>query len=54
MLVRWGFLKLSFHSCLRDGVVEETGTHPELLAAGGEYARLYNVQAEAFTTQALA
>ncbi|KAL4068181.1 P-loop containing nucleoside triphosphate hydrolase protein [Scleroderma citrinum] len=38
--------------CLRDGMVEETGTHPELLAAGGEYARLYNVQAEAFTTQA--
>lgn len=38
--------------CLKDGVVEETGTHPELLVAGGEYARLYNVQAGAFTTSA--
>jgi subfamily B ATP-binding cassette protein MsbA len=31
---------------LRDGRVVEDGTHDELLARGGEYARLYNLQFE--------
>lgn len=34
--------------CLKDGAVVETGTHVALLAADGEYARLYNLQAQAF------
>ena len=29
---------------IEDGRVLEEGTHAQLLAAGGEYARLYNVQ----------
>ena len=29
---------------IENGVVEEQGTHAELLAAGGEYARLYEAQ----------
>jgi len=29
---------------LRDGQVAEQGTHEELLAAGGEYERLYRMQ----------
>ena len=31
---------------LKDGVVQEQGTHEELLARGGEYADLYRVQFE--------
>ena len=31
---------------LKDGVVQEQGTHAELLARGGEYADLYRVQFE--------
>lgn len=33
---------------LKAGKVIEQGTHPELLALGGEYARLYYLQAEAY------
>jgi ABC-type multidrug transport system fused ATPase/permease subunit len=31
---------------LKGGAVAETGTHTELLARGGEYARLYTAQAK--------
>ncbi|PBK60555.1 P-loop containing nucleoside triphosphate hydrolase protein [Armillaria solidipes] len=34
--------------CLKDGTVAETGTHEELIAREGEYAKLYNIQASAF------
>ncbi|KAF8139286.1 P-loop containing nucleoside triphosphate hydrolase protein [Mycena galopus ATCC 62051] len=34
--------------CMKDGEAIETGTHKELMACGGEYAELYNVQAQAF------
>jgi ATP-binding cassette subfamily B protein len=34
---------------LRDGRVAEDGTHDELLALGGEYARFFTTQAEAFS-----
>ena len=30
---------------LKGGVIEETGTHAELIAAGGQYARLFELQA---------
>lgn len=33
---------------MKDGAIVEQGSHAELLAAGGEYASLYNVQAKAF------
>ncbi|KAJ8594639.1 P-loop containing nucleoside triphosphate hydrolase protein [Rhizopogon salebrosus TDB-379] len=35
--------------CMKEGTVVETGTHQELLDRQGEYAHLYNVQAQAFT-----
>lgn len=34
---------------LQDGRVAEDGSHDELLAAGGEYARLFRLQADRFT-----
>ncbi|KAG2337958.1 P-loop containing nucleoside triphosphate hydrolase protein [Suillus weaverae] len=34
--------------CMKGGAVVETGTHQELLNHQGEYAHLYNVQAQAF------
>ncbi|KAH7926141.1 P-loop containing nucleoside triphosphate hydrolase protein [Leucogyrophana mollusca] len=40
--------------CMKDGAVVETGTHEDLLAKMGEYAHLYNVQAQAFVTDAKA
>jgi len=47
---------IGFHSdaddeyrCMKGGSVIETGTHQELLNHQGEYAHLYNVQAQAFT-----
>ncbi|KAF8452298.1 P-loop containing nucleoside triphosphate hydrolase protein, partial [Boletus edulis BED1] len=36
--------------CIKEGAVVETGTHTDLLSRAGEYARLYNVQAQAFAT----
>lgn len=33
---------------MKGGTVVETGTHPALIENGGEYAKLYNVQAGAF------
>ena len=41
-----------FHtSCMKEGKVAETGTHADLLSKGGEYAQLYNVQAQAFAAE---
>ena len=33
---------------LDEGQVIETGTHTELLALGGEYAKLFTIQAEGY------
>ncbi|KAI0086163.1 P-loop containing nucleoside triphosphate hydrolase protein [Irpex rosettiformis] len=35
--------------CMKDGQLVEAGTHAELMALEGEYRRLYDVQAKAFT-----
>ncbi|KAF8652807.1 hypothetical protein AX16_004158 [Volvariella volvacea WC 439] len=34
--------------CMKEGSIAETGTHKELIVKGGEYAKLYNIQAHAF------
>ena len=34
---------------MNETAVEETGTHEELMKSGGDYARLWKIQAEAFT-----
>ncbi|RXW25404.1 hypothetical protein EST38_g399 [Candolleomyces aberdarensis] len=34
--------------CMKDGKIEETGSHDELMKREGEYAKLYNIQANAF------
>ncbi len=33
---------------LADGVITELGSHDELMAADGEYARMFRIQSEAF------
>jgi ATP-binding cassette subfamily B protein len=33
---------------MEDGAVAEVGTHDELVAAGGRYAELYDLQARRF------
>jgi hypothetical protein len=33
---------------MKDGKIAEMGTHQKLLKEGGEYAKLYNIQASAF------
>jgi len=35
---------------MKEGAVVETGTHADLMSKGGEYAYLYNIQAQAFVT----
>ncbi|KAG5634405.1 hypothetical protein H0H81_002101, partial [Sphagnurus paluster] len=35
--------------CMKKGTIVESGQHKELLALNGEYAALYNMQAQAFT-----
>ncbi|KAK0455665.1 P-loop containing nucleoside triphosphate hydrolase protein [Desarmillaria tabescens] len=34
--------------CMKDGSIVETGNHKELVEMNGEYAKLYNIQANAF------
>ncbi len=34
---------------MNETAVVETGTHEELMKSGGDYARLWKLQAEAFT-----
>ena len=34
--------------CLKDGRLVEQGVHEELMAADGEYKKLYHLQAKAF------
>lgn len=35
---------------MKDGAIAESGTHGELLGMGGEYAKLYKIQADAFSS----
>jgi ATP-binding cassette subfamily B protein len=39
---------------LSGGTITELGTHDELLAAGGEYARLFELQARGYRGESLA
>ena len=49
----WELITILMHCrCVKDGKVVETGTHLELLSMDGEYAHLYNVQAQAFSSAA--
>ncbi|KAJ7700767.1 P-loop containing nucleoside triphosphate hydrolase protein [Mycena rosella] len=34
--------------CMKDGGIIESGTHEELLELGGEYCKMFNIQAKAF------
>ncbi|KAF8636449.1 hypothetical protein AX16_010984, partial [Volvariella volvacea WC 439] len=34
--------------CMKEGSIVESGTHKQLLSLAGEYAKLYNIQAQAF------
>ncbi|KAH8830168.1 P-loop containing nucleoside triphosphate hydrolase protein [Flagelloscypha sp. PMI_526] len=36
--------------CMKDGHIEELGNHWELMARNGEYANLFNIQAQAFAS----
>jgi ABC-type transport system involved in cytochrome bd biosynthesis fused ATPase/permease subunit len=36
-------------SCMKDGAIVESGSHGELMSAAGEYAKLYKIQAQAFS-----
>ncbi|KAK7692111.1 hypothetical protein QCA50_003730 [Cerrena zonata] len=36
--------------CMKDGRLVESGTHQSLIDRQGEYSKLYNIQAQAFTT----
>ncbi|TFK34271.1 P-loop containing nucleoside triphosphate hydrolase protein [Crucibulum laeve] len=38
--------------CMKEGKVVEMGTHQSLMKADGEYAKLYNIQASAFSNTA--
>jgi len=37
--------------CMKDGKIAESGKHQELLDLDGEYATLYKIQAQAFSTE---
>ncbi|SJL17451.1 uncharacterized protein ARMOST_21001 [Armillaria ostoyae] len=47
---RFGHLVKHAHRilCLNEGKIVEHGTHTELMAIGGEYAQMYNAQAQAY------
>ena len=36
---------------MKDGTICESGSHDELMIKRGEYAKLYEIQASAFTKQ---
>jgi hypothetical protein len=38
---------------MKDGEIAEVGKHSELIAKNGEYAKLYNIQANAFLADVL-
>ncbi|KAF7966584.1 hypothetical protein HWV62_37817 [Athelia sp. TMB] len=35
--------------CMKEGMIAEMGTHAELMGNAAEYAKLYNIQADAFS-----
>ena len=57
-LILWVFFLVSLcpfgvnretHRCMKDGELVESGTHQSLVDLQGEYFKLYNIQAQAFT-----
>ena len=40
-----------FKRCMKDGKLVESGSHSELMDIGGEYAKLYGIQAKAFSSE---
>lgn len=36
---------------MKDGEIVESGSHHDLLALKGEYATLYNIQSQAFSSE---
>ena len=40
-------------SCMKDGMIVESGSHGELMSADGEYAKLYKIQAQAFSDSSI-
>ncbi len=34
---------------MKDGMIVESGSHGELMSVAGEYAKLYKIQAQAFS-----
>lgn len=41
--------KADYILVLKNGEIIESGSHQKLMSYQGEYARLYNIQSEAFT-----
>ncbi|KAJ7666384.1 P-loop containing nucleoside triphosphate hydrolase protein [Mycena rosella] len=41
--------RVTVRRCMKDGQAVESGTHTTLMARGGEYSELYNVQAQEFS-----
>lgn len=50
LLERYNKLTRAIHRCMKDGELVESGTHQSLIETRGEYYKLYNIQAQAFTT----
>ena len=44
----WIQRSLPLHRYMKDSNILESGTHSELMAKGGKYAELWNLQAQAF------
>jgi ATP-binding cassette subfamily B protein len=52
---RFSTVRLANRICvMHEGRIIEQGTHDELMALGGEYAKLFNLQASSFLADSLA
>lgn len=53
MTLSWAPTDICTPRCMKNGRVIESGTHQDLIARGGEYTKLFNIQAKAFTEASL-